>query len=608
MSSHLPYFLQKGNIHAVPIIHYNMEMAAQVKIAFDTLKPDCVAVELPETMQAKMLHAASRLPDISLVLTYAQDHTPIYFMCEPCDAIFEALRSAAEAQVPAYCIDLDIDHYPEVRESIPDPYAIQRLGLKVYYEIYEQSRLQNTWGSSPFDAERELYMARRLKELSLRYERILFVCGMAHLASILKLIDQRSFPDLYHADREVIELCTLTPESSREVLAEWGYLSTHYERVREKMVQNGPLDRQKVIFSLYKEAANLYVHDRGEAFPGYHFRNLMKFARNYSLVGGLLMPNLFRILGVAKGCVDHNYAYEVWELATTYPYRRNIDGLLELDLSIEEVWGASESIRFFLKEKGRKGSVIPRSKKERGPFHFRPLHALRICSYPPEDVVIEHFGHFLKEKGCQILKEEGARTIPFSTSLEDGIDTKETIRHWHERKIYVKARGKPPAQVGSICVIFDEDKPEEGKVYKEKYPWCTTWLGEHEQESDMSFYATTLGEHIVGPGISRCFYGGLMMSYPPRRLNDVWRDPDYQKCQGKAEVLLMAAIDYAMQPVIVYVASSPPRKFFKNFAERFGKKVVYHPIGQLSPVTLEKLRIFHVLDGPDRREWAKQYI
>ena len=33
-------------------------------------KPDCVAVELAETMQLQLLHAASRLPDISIVITY----------------------------------------------------------------------------------------------------------------------------------------------------------------------------------------------------------------------------------------------------------------------------------------------------------------------------------------------------------------------------------------------------------------------------------------------------------------------------------------------------------------------------------------------------------
>jgi hypothetical protein len=608
MPGHDLYFLQKGHLYAIPVIHYNMEMAAQVKIAFDTLKPGCVAVELPETMQTKMLHAASRLPDISLVLTYNQDHTPIYFMCEPCDPMFEGLRSALESQVDAFCIDLDVDAYPDIREPIPDPYAIQRLGLKIYYEMYEQAVRKSAVGRTAIDQERETHMARRLKELCLRYDRVLFIGGMAHTAAILKLIDQQSFPDFYHANREVIELCTLTSESCRDVLAEWGYLSTHYEKQRETMVHQGAPDRQKIIFKLYKEASENYIKNTGNPFPGYHLRNTMKFVRNYALIGGQLMPDLFKILTSAKGCVDHNYAYEVWELATTYPYRRNVDGLPELDLSIEDIWGHSKLIRFHLKEKGRKNSVFPKLRKDRSSFRFRPPSPFTICSYPPEDVAIENFGNFLKKKGSQILTEEGARTILFSTSIEDGIDTKETIRHWHEKKLYVKTRGKPPAGVGSVCVIFDEDKPEEGKPYREKYPWRTTWLGEHQQESDMAFYATPLSQNIVGPGISRCEYGGFMMSYPPRRMSNVWLDPDYTECRTKAEVLLMAAIDYAVKPVIVYVASSPPRSILKSFARRFGKKIVYVPIGQLSPITLNKLRAFHVLDGHDKRDIADEYI
>ena len=95
------------------------------------------------------------------------------------------------------------------------------------------------------------------------------------------------------------------------------------------------------------------------------------------------------------------------------------------------------------------------------------------------------------------------------TSLEDGIDTRETIRHWHEKKLYVKMWGKPPGGVGSIVVIFDDDSQQEGKSYEEKFPWKTTWIGEHEQESDMALYATPLASNVVGPGISRCEYGGI---------------------------------------------------------------------------------------------------
>jgi hypothetical protein len=43
-------------------------------------------------------------------------------------------------------------------------------------------------------------------------------------------------------------------------------------------------------------------------------------------------------------------------------------------------------------------------------------------------------------------------------------------------------------------------------------------------------------------------------------------------------------------------------------ASRLGRTIIYIPIGQLSPVSLKKIRVVHVLDGHDKREIAKDYI
>ncbi len=601
-----PFYIQKNNIYAVPVTHYNMEMAAQVRLAFLELKPACVAVELAETIQLPLLHAASRLPDISIVMMESAQGAPQFYLAEPCEAAFEGLRSALERGIPAYCIDLDVDQYPNIREPIPDPYAIQRVGLKSFYEAYQNHCRTHGVIKTHHDAEREMYMAKRLKELSLLHDSVLFVGGMAHIARILELIDRNHFPTLNPVSRESVQLCTLSEASCREVMAEFPWMTCQYENEREEMAKLP--DRQKLILHLLNEAADKYVQATGNPFPRYNYRNIMKFLRNYALINHQLMPDLFQILSASKGCVDHNFAYEVWNIATEYPYRKNTDNLQELNLTVEDVWGKSKIIRFHRKEQSRKPFGFRKRGKDRSQIRFTPPGPFAICSYPPEDLVVEGFAEFLKKKGTQIFTDDAARTVPFSTSIEDGIDTRETIRHWHEKKIYVKVRGKPPGGVGSIVIIFDEDSQEEGKKYDEKYPWKTTWLGEHTQESDMAFYATSVQANVVGPGISRCEYGGFMMSYPPRRLFDVWSDPDYETCRSKPEVLLMAAIDYAVKPLIVYVASKPPRTAFKSFASRYGKKIVFLPIGQLSPIKINKIRAFHVLDGYDKRQIADEYI
>jgi len=165
----------------------------------------------------------------------------------------------------------------------------------------------------------------------------------------------------------------------------------------------------------------------------------------------------------------------------------------------------------------------------------------------------------------------------------------------------VRESGKFSGEVGALVVIFDEDRSD-------RYSYLTTWLGEHQNESDMAFYATNPFDHVVGPGIGRAEYGGLLMTLPPRRLYDVWSDPDYELAESKSERLLMAALDYSMERHVMYVAAKPPRTIFRTIAANRNRKIVYIPVGQLSPSKLKKIRVVHVLDGYNRRQEAREYI
>lgn len=124
----------------------------------------------------------------------------------------------------------------------------------------------------------------------------------------------------------------------------------------------------------------------------------------------------------------------------------------------------------------------------------------------------------------------------------------------------------------------------------------------------MAFYATDPLQGIVGPGIMRAEYGGFLLSYPPRRMADVWSDRDYEFALTKAETLLLAGLDYSIEKTLVYVAARPPRSFMKTVADRWGRRILYVPIGQLSPVTLKKIRVVHILDGHEKRDLAKDYV
>ena len=85
-----------------------------------------------------------------------------------------------------------------------------------------------------------------------------------------------------------------------------------------------------------------------------------------------------------------------------------------------------------------------------------------------------------------------------------------------------------------------------------------------------------------------------MLSWPPFRLHDLWNDPDYQIAREKAEVLIMAAIDYSLEPLVVHVAKNPPGDRMKQYAARRRRTLVHVPLGSLSPVALKKLRVVHL--------------
>ena len=113
---------------------------------------------------------------------------------------------------------------------------------------------------------------------------------------------------------------------------------------------------------------------------------------------------------------------------------------------------------------------------------------------------------------------------------------------------------------------------------------------------------------MVGPGIARCEYGGFLLTWPPGRMYFVWEDPEFAAARTPAERLLMAGIDYALERMVVYVAPEPPRSFVRQYAARRDRRIVYVPIGQLSPPTLKRIRVFHVLDGKHVRSYAREYI
>lgn len=648
---------QFGPIHALPVLHYRLESAQLVRMAAQRVRPDAVAIELPPTLEVPFRRALQRLPQVS-VLSYQEPAknsgqekvATVYLLVEPADPLVEAARQALELGVPLHFVDVDSGDYPRHHEPLPDSYSICRIGLAAYYCKYQQS----CRGEAPCaeDIRREQGMAFRLQKLAQSYQRILYVCGMAHLERVKQAFNTPQAAPLERIHRDGVTVWNLHPDSCREILGEFPFLSAVYEYRRGRLpaepretgsglrkqfhalelIQGGRQelpedtlldnairrsarhlgdegsfpDRQRIIYRLFCEASRHYRQETGESIHVWQKRAFFKFSRNYALQNSMLIPDLFQLLAAARGCIDDNFGYAFCRLATFYPWQSASSDLATISISPEEIWGGSRHISFRPRQKRHKGlsrmNLLKRKREKRPGEWLEGFDDPSICSYPPEDIAVEEYGRFLKRKGSLQLSEELSRSEKFSTSLLDGIDMRETLRNLHEGAIYVREQQRAKGGVGCLVVIFDEDRR------KEQFPYRMTWLGEHNQESDMAFYATDPAENIVGPGICRCEYGGFMLSFPPRRMLDVWHDPDYQLAASRAEVLLMAALDYSIEKHVVYVAAKPPRSIFKQIASRLDRKIVYIPLGSLSPHKLKQLRILHILSGNDKRAIAKDYI
>ena len=595
--------LISGRLTYIPVVPGRVEFASEVRRLILELNPSVVAVELPGKIREHYLRAVGRLPEMTVVVypDPADDDRAIYIPVEPADPFTEAVRSAREIEAGVIFLEPDDVERPHLPDAYPDSYTARRIGIDRYIAGYREGR------GAPGEAVLEHAQAMAWKLQGTDPDaRILVVVALNMFDALVEAMDVPQENPPQSRTLAAADLINPHPDCLVEICTEYPYLQDRYEFHRLGASDERLIDKPRVQIDLLRDAAARYSENTGENLAHWHRRLLARYTRNLAWTSGGLVASAFDLAVAARSIVDDNYGYEVWQMANRYPSQQAKCELETVNLSGEEVWINTRRIRIRRrlprpKQRLKSTGLKPR-KKERFPGDWAvQTGGVMMCSYPPEDLLIEDYGRFLKKKAKAMLSEERARVEPFTTSILDGIDIRETIRNWHERKIYVRQLDRIAGEFGAVVVIFDEDR-------QDRYTYLTTWLGEHQNESDMAFYSSDPFENVVGPGIGRGEYGGFVMVLPPRRMMDVWTDPDYDFAETKPERLLLAALDYSVERHIVYVAAKPPRSIFRSISERLGRKIVFIPIGQLSPTKFKKLRVVHVLDSYERRKIAKDYI
>jgi hypothetical protein len=530
-----------------------------------------------------------------------------YWIVEPGDPYVEAIRTARETGAEVLFL---LESVTDVANGLnlfaaapmPDSYAVSRLGAETYVNLALSAP------ETPVPPDGVILQMASALQGSDPTRATLAVVALQSVPSLMRCLDVPAGDpeqDLSPVSMLEATVVNLHPDCLAEVCNLPPFCAERYERWRTQ-AETPPPDRLSLQRELLREAELNYQIQTNEQLTTWQRRQLARFSRKLALSAQMLLPDLFDLLTAARGVADDNFTWEVWHAAGQWPWQLAESELETRTLTSEDLSPNTRRMRLHRMPIREKRMRRPRGLKDRPKERYpgewaQHVDGDAICSYPPEDLVIEDYGRMLRQKARSMLSDDRTHVEPFRTSLLDGIDVHETIRNWHRGEIWVRRSERLAGDVGAVVVVFDEDPGD-------RYGYCTTWLGEHQNESDMAFYSTFPFDHMIGPGIGRAEYGGFLMVLPSRRMFDVWSDPDYDMAESKSERLLLAGLDYSLERHVLYVASKPPRSIFRNTAARLGRSIIYLPIGQLSPVKLKKIRVVHVLDGYQRRRDAKEYL
>ncbi|MCA9085164.1 MAG: hypothetical protein KDA81_13965 [Planctomycetaceae bacterium] len=453
-------------------------------------------------------------------------------------------------------------------------------------------------------------MANELHRLSRTGQAILFICSVTDwpwIRDSYQTVVDRPAPN----DRPLnpAQIFSVSQKTLTFVLGELPFITGLYELARAELEddENLSVDGIKALLLATRDRYRSEFGSRGRPITPQLLRVLLKYVRNLSLMDRRLTPDLYTLVTAAQQVAGDQFAIHLAETARQYPFVDD-DEFPVLRFGIDRtVLPDSTPLNVFSRLPGhpmiwRHCQLQSRPERRQQVEWQRTWDPFGQCSWPPEDVAIERFRTHIRDAALDLLGSDLARTEKFSASMKDGLDIRETLRNWHTGDLYVKVF--PPARGKLDCVVMLFDSPADPR----DYPWRITWHAEHHDESTLSLFATDFTREMVGPGIAVARYGGCMFLFPPRPIPDVFRDARFDFADTLEERLLAAALYYSRERHIALLSHKPPGAGWRRLASKYKKKIIHVPMARFGAATVEKLRMFHVLNGQRVRSYAADFI
>ncbi len=620
--------LQLGErITILPVVHGSGNCALAVRQWLLEHPCDCLAVALPESFRTSVLEAVERLPTPALALQRPltdfqgnwqpqsesqeeeEDSSNVawsYVPIDPCQPVIMALRIALGEHWRIEFCDLETNAFQPVAAVMPDPYALKTVSLERFatailpsitrpYQEQTQQRLH--------------YMAWRLRQLEQQHQHVVMVCSIlewpwlreAYLEPIDELPLQDSVePPTTHA---------VNPNSLIFLFGELPFITGLYEQARVQLEDDANLAIDGVK-QLVMSARSSYLQDlgrRARKITPLLLGQCLKYIRNLTLIEHRMSPDLYTMTVAAQQILGDQYAIHLIETARNYPFHDDV-GRPSATLGIDQLRLADgETVSVVSRLPGQ--PVSWRSLELRRKPEQRDIDKWKTqwnpysqCSWPPEDTLIESFRTRVVDRAKALIGADLARSEKFSTSIKDGIDIRETLRHWYDGDIYVKVM---PPSIGTLdCCVMLFDTPADPR----EYVWRATWFAEHQEESTLAFFATDFSQEMIGPGIALATYGGAMFLFPPIAIPDIWQDPRLNFADDLEDRLLAAACLHSRERQIALLSPKPPGARWRQIAKRFHRQLVHIPLSHFNDAMLQQLRMVHVLNGREVRSFAEHFI
>jgi hypothetical protein len=629
----------------LPVVHGSASYAVAVRRYLLGHRFDCIAIPLPASFQSAVIAGIEKLPNPSAVVqmesssadngyqdldgeelseqtgsdqTGSEKPRATYVPIDPCQAVIAAIRFAIMDRTPVKFIDEESRGFEVEQSLFPDPFALETTTI----ERFCAASLPAIPRPNSVQRKRRIvHMAYQLMKWKRTYKNLVCLCDLQdwpwlrdairslEAEETLRFESALGSQSLSEHDIEPAENYAVDPRTLLFLMGELPFITGLYERARESLDDDASIvvDGLKELLVSTRQSYLADLGNRARKITPLLLSQCLKYIRNQTLLERRFTPSFYTIAHSAQQVMGDQYTIHLVDAAKNYPYDDPMDWpMLRMGIDQAHIPGHSlVAMTSRLPGPPEEWHSLelnrPAKKMDKKKWKMR-WNPFQQCSWPEEDVRIESFRNRILERAQGLIGADLARTEKFTTSMMDGLDLRETLRHWYDGSLYVKIQPPSVGHLDGTVMLFDnEPDPQE-------YSWRATWFAEHDEESTLAFYATPFQNEMLGPGVAVSTYGGAMFLYPPRHIEDIWEDERLDFADTLEQRLVAAVCMHSESRHIALLSWTAPGFALKKIAKLFKKSLVHVPLGHFSDSVVQQLRTFHVLNGQHVRSYAAHFI